>query len=509
MEDPELMLVYLLVMCLMASFFSCVTAAPHVVQGVRSGWHGTFARIVFDVGAEIPYEVVPVEDASKIVVAFPSIAQLPPLPVQRTNTPIIKSIRFVETQGKIAAEIQLEGVGSVQKHYRISAPTRIVVDIVMQPEGAMDHKKQAARPVKQAPESVASAPAVRQAAPPVVASATPREGKGQQAQQEKKGPRILQGMNEQPSPQKADLQSTPEQQPGLESPRATLSETELLQLAERQWQQGQFVAAQRSYQQFLARFPGYTHNHLIAVRLADMLQSQRQYRTALEAYADVITTYPDSEGAMISEMRMAELGIQAPELFPRDGDVRFQAYHYPIDALRLLIQKSPMNPLADVARFKLGVFQFQNHQAQAALTGFRELLSKPLKEDLRLEVQAKYREALQNMMAEFYSQGQHAEVLHTFFAHKGMLSPQEAASPDFLLPLALSYARLGLFPEAQSLFKAQAEALVTPQQRSTVALERAHTLIAQGLPQEAKKLLQSALPGAEGTAREQLLLVLG
>jgi tetratricopeptide (TPR) repeat protein len=212
---------------------------------------------------------------------------------------------------------------------------------------------------------------------------------------------------------------------------------------------------------------------------------------------------------MISEMRMAELGIQDPELLPRDGDARFQAYHYPIDALRLLIQKSPMNPLADVARFKLGVFQLQRHQVQAALTGFAELLSKPLKEDLRLEVQAKYREALQNIMAEFHSQGQHAEVLHTFFAHKGRLSPQEAASPDFLLPLALSYARLGLFPEAQSLFKAQAEAPVAPQQRGTVALERAHILVAQGLPQEAKKLLQSALPGAEGAPREQMLLVLG
>jgi tetratricopeptide (TPR) repeat protein len=168
-----------------------------------------------------------------------------------------------------------------------------------------------------------------------------------------------------------------------------------------------------------------------------------------------------------------------------------------------------MNPLADVARFKLGVFQLQRGQAQAALTAFRELLSKSLKEDLRLEIQAKYREALQNIMAEFHSQGQHAEVLHTFFAHKGMLSPPEAASPDFLLPLALSYARLGLFPEAQSLFKVQRDALVTPPQRRVVALEQAHALVAEGLLQEAKKLLQSALPGAEGTPREHMLLALG
>ncbi len=503
------MLVYLLIMCLIASLFSSVTATPHVMQGVRSGWHSTFARIVFDVRGDIPNEVVPTADASKIVVTFPSISQLPPLHISRTNTPIIKSIHFVEKQEQVAAEIQLEGAGSVRKHYRISSPTRIVVDVVMPPEGATAHKTQAAKPVKQEPKSVANAPTVPPAAPPGVASAAPQASKGQQAQHEAKEPRALQETKGQVLPQKAALQSLPEKRPGPESPKATLSETELLQVAERQWQQGQFVAAQRSYQKFLERFPGYAHNHLIAVRLADMLQNQRQYRTALEAYADVITTYPGSEGAMISEMRMADLGIQDPELLPRDGDVRLRAYHYPLDTLRLLIQKYPMNPLADVARFQLGGFQLQRGQAQAALTEFGELLSKSLKEDLRLEVQAKYREALQNIMAEFHRQEQHAEVLHTFFAHKARLSSQEAESPDFLLPLALSYARLGLFPEAQSLFKAQTEALVTPQQRQAIVLEQAHVLAAQGLVQEAKKFLKSALPTAEGTLREQMLRVLG
>jgi hypothetical protein len=126
----------------MASAFSSVTAAPPVVQGVRCGWHNTFARIVFDVRDEIPYEVISPKDASKIVVGFPSVSQLPPLHVQRTHTPIIQSIRFVEQQGKVVAEIQLEGVGAVRKHYRMGSPTRIVVDIVRHSEGATDHKRQ-------------------------------------------------------------------------------------------------------------------------------------------------------------------------------------------------------------------------------------------------------------------------------------------------------------------------------------------------------------------------------
>ena len=190
------MLVYLLIMCLMASLCSSVIAAPHVVQGVRSGWHSTFARIVFDVQGELPYEVVPTEDTSKIVVAFPSISQLPTPHVWRTNTPMITSVHFVAAQGKVAAEIQLERAGAVQKHYRAHSPTRIVVDIVMQPEGVTDHKTQATRPGKQASKSVASAPTVPQASPPVVASATPQTGKGQQAQHEGKEARCPPGDEE-------------------------------------------------------------------------------------------------------------------------------------------------------------------------------------------------------------------------------------------------------------------------------------------------------------------------
>jgi tetratricopeptide (TPR) repeat protein len=268
-------------------------------------------------------------------------------------------------------------------------------------------------------------------------------------------------------------------------------------------------AAQESYRQFLQRFPEYPHNHLVGVRLADILQKQQQYRLALEAYARVLALYPGSEGALISEMRMAELGIQVPDLAPQHEVGRFKAYHAPVEALRRLIQEYPLSPLANVARFKIGLFQLQRQEALAALTEFRELLNTPLKEDLRQEVRAKYRQALLSVMAKMQEQEQHPEVLRTFFTHKRGLSPQEAESADFLLPVAFSYARLGLLPEAQSLFQTQMRATATPQHRGPIALEQANVLMAGGMLQEAYTLLKSTALHAEGATREQILITLG
>jgi tetratricopeptide (TPR) repeat protein len=155
------------------------------------------------------------------------------------------------------------------------------------------------------------------------------------------------------------------------------------------------------------------------------------------------------------------------------------------------------------------VFHLQRHEALAALTQFRELLNTPLKDDLRQEVRAKYRQALLSVMGALQEQGEHTEVLRAFFTHKGVLSPQEAESADFLLPVALSYARLGLLSEAQSLLQTQMRSATLPQHRGPMALEQAHILMAGGMLQEAYSLLKSTAPHAEGATRGQILITLG
>jgi tetratricopeptide (TPR) repeat protein len=283
----------------------------------------------------------------------------------------------------------------------------------------------------------------------------------------------------------------------------------LLQQAELQWQQGKLAAAQRLYRTFLDRFPDYKHNHLIMVRLADLLQQQHLLREALEGYAKVITTYPASEGALISQVRMAELGVRRPDLLPNTDEPQFHAYRHPIQALQTLIQTYPVSPLADVARFKLGVLQLQRGELQAALASFRHLAQKSLQPGLQQNVRQQLGQTLQRLLVAQQRQKAFIDVLRTFFANREYLAPEDAQRPDFLLPVAISYARLGLYSEAQSMLQKLVEGAATPAQRTTAALEQASLLSKRGQPQEAITLLEPFISTAKPAVRGRLLLTLG
>src|SRR5262249_2515278 len=248
--------------------------------------------------------------------------------------------------------------------------------------------------------------------------------------------------------------------------------------AEKQWASHQLEAAQRSYTAFLQRYPEHSSNHLIAARVADILRTQEHYRAALEAYVVVVQGYPGSEGAIISQIRMAELGTSLPDLLPAGDEPRYAAYRHPLETLRRLTSDYPFSPLADVARFKSAAILLQQQDIAAALDLLQQLLRRPLPDALRRDVEQQLRQALGRQLEAYQRQGAFFDVLRTFFAYKPSLPPGEAGHPDLLHPLVASYVQLGLLDEAQSLLPTLLNAAATPIQRAHIALAQA-TLFAQ------------------------------
>jgi tetratricopeptide (TPR) repeat protein len=287
-----------------------------------------------------------------------------------------------------------------------------------------------------------------------------------------------------------------------------LTSAQLLEQAEKQWAARQLEAAQRSYTAFLQRYPEHSNNHLIAARVADILRAQEHYRAALEAYVVVVQGYPGSEGAIISQIRMAELGTLLPDLLPAGDEPRYAAYRYPLETLRRLTSDYPFNPLADVARFKLAELLLQQQDLAAALDLLQQLLRRPLQDALRRDVEQQLRQALGRQLEAYQRQGAFFDVLRTFFAYKPSLPSTEAGHPDLLYPLVASYVRLGLLDEAQSLLPTLLNAAATPIQRAHIALAQA-TLFAQNGGDEVVTALLSPLQQfTDPTMRGQALLLL-
>jgi tetratricopeptide (TPR) repeat protein len=289
---------------------------------------------------------------------------------------------------------------------------------------------------------------------------------------------------------------------------STLTSTQLLERAEKQWAARQLEAAQQSYTAFLQRYPEYPSNHLIAARVADILRVQEHYRAALEAYAVVVQGYPGSEGAIISQVRMAELGTTLPDLLPAGDEPRYAAYRHPLETLRRLTSDYPFNPLADVARFKLAEILLQQQDIAAALDLLQQLLRRPLPDTLRHDVEQQLRQALGRQLDAYQRQGAFFDGLRTFFAYKPSLPPMEAGHPDLLYPLVASYVRLGLLDEAQSLLPTLLAAAATPIQRAHIALAQAALFAQNGRDEVVTALLHPLQQFTDPTMRGQALLLL-
>jgi outer membrane protein len=131
-------------------FSTAYGATPSLLQGVHFSAQGTFARIVFELQENAPYRILPGKDPSTILVEFPGVDRLPSKDVWRSQHSLIQEVRFVEAQTKVMAQIKLTQPGDVHRHFPMSAPPRIVLDLVTQPSTA---STQPATPVAAAPRA--------------------------------------------------------------------------------------------------------------------------------------------------------------------------------------------------------------------------------------------------------------------------------------------------------------------------------------------------------------------
>jgi tetratricopeptide (TPR) repeat protein len=454
----------------------CYTSQANAstLRGIRFGQQRNFSRVVFELQEAVPYRLESTSDPGVIRLIFPTLQVIPKPPVVRARARLIQEVRWSTNASQLMADIVLKQPGAVQRVERLSAPPRVVVDVARRNHGEVTQESEGGK----RPGTAAAAPRTTDEPPKEAVATSPPHATGSAAQ----------------------TLSLP--------PASSLTPTQLLEWAEKQWAARQFESAQRSYTAFLQRYPEHPNNHLIAARVADILRAQEHYRAALEAYAVVVQGYPGSEGASISQIRMAELGTTLPDLLPAGDEPRYAAYRQPLQTLRRLTSDYPLSPLADVARFKMAEILLQQHDIAAALDLLQQLLRRPLQDTLRRDVEQQLRQALGRQLEAYQRQGAFFDVLRSFFAYKPSLAPADIGHPDLLYPLVASYVQLGLLDEAQSLLPTLLETATTPSQRAQMALALATLFAQDGHDAVVTTLLHPLQQFTDLAMRAQALLLL-
>jgi tetratricopeptide (TPR) repeat protein len=486
-------------MLLTGSLCLASQAQANMLQKIRFGQHGALSRVVFDLQQEASYRLEPTDDPLTLRIVFTGLSLTTDPQVVRSSSPLIQEVRLHTSASEVIGDIILKQPGTVQHKTQMRTPARVVLDIAQrqdhQPGKGTERQtqrggdKEAERPPGSAPEHRDTPAPSRQTKVAVESHTTAASTPAAAA------------ISPAPAPSRMPQVAT------VPAP-APLTATQLLERAEKQWAAQQVSAAQQSYTTFLQRYPEHPSNHLIVARLADILHAQEHYREALEAYTAVLQGYPGTEGAIISHIRLAELGAARPDLLPPGNEARYTAYRQPLPTLRRLASEYAFSPLADVARFKIGEILARQSDLPAALETFQQLLRRPLQEALRRDVETGLRQALAQLLATYQQQGAFVDVLRTFFAYKPSLAAAETGHPDLLYAVVTSYAHLGLFDEAQSLLPPLLATGTTLLPRTDMLLALARLFATSDRPGVVTALLTPVEQFSAPTLRGQALLLL-
>jgi outer membrane protein TolC len=125
---------------------------------VRVGTHTTYTRVVFDLPEAVPYRIVPSgPQATTLGVTFLRGHVLPDRQTIPVHHSLVREVYIVATASGTTAEIRLTQPATVQRHFPLDAPPRIVIDI------APSHAQ--ARPQQQAGQASVVRPSVERPEP--------------------------------------------------------------------------------------------------------------------------------------------------------------------------------------------------------------------------------------------------------------------------------------------------------------------------------------------------------
>jgi tetratricopeptide (TPR) repeat protein len=106
--------------------------------------------------------------------------------------------------------------------------------------------------------------------------------------------------------------------------------------------------------------PNLAYNHIALARIGDTYQFQKQAEAAKQIYRRVIALYPGRDGAIISRIRLIEMGV--------GGD--------PVKAYGRLMKRYSQREVAQLAQLKLGAYYFGRKRFSRAESTLNDLLKR-------------------------------------------------------------------------------------------------------------------------------------
>jgi len=216
---------------------------------------------------------------------------------------------------------------------------------------------------------------------------------------------------------------------------------------ETEFRLNQPAEARRHLYQVLNIYPQVPNPDLLLARIGDTYKLERQFAKAAAAYAEVAKHYPESEGALIARIRLAEIGDVTSgqqEKLARVLDI--EASGQAVETYKEIAKKYPDKAVAQLALLKLGAWYYSQEDYAQALTTLQQLLQRYPETEFLRDATYALRQAFDKQIHLLAAKGKPIECVALYSSFEPDL-PRELRERYYKL-LGQAYGQLKLYAKA-------------------------------------------------------------
>lgn len=216
------------------------------------------------------------------------------------------------------------------------------------------------------------------------------------------------------------------------------------------YQIGDNIRARKNLFRFYNICPGREVNHLILTQIGDTYRNKNLMEDAAKIYRMVLERYPKTDGAIISQIRLAEQQEEINWIEKTRKEIGSPTEIYE-NIVKDSIDNDEKNPLVQLSSLKLAITYQKDKKYKKSLNVLKELKKKYPGTSLKKEMRHALLVAMQGLLNQEIKGKKYINIINFYLKEKELFLIVNA--PELYLPVARAFNNMNLEKTATEIFK--------------------------------------------------------
>ena len=217
------------------------------------------------------------------------------------------------------------------------------------------------------------------------------------------------------------------------------------------YQLGDNQKARESLYRYYNTCPEKEINHLVLNQIGDTYRNEGMIEDAVKFYRMVLERYPDTDGAIISKIRLAEQQEDKDWIEKTRKEMGSPKKIYENIVNDSVEKKDEKNPLMQLSMLKLGITYQKEKEYGKSLKVLKELLEKYPRTSLKKELLHALMVTIEGMLKKEMKNHNYINIINLYLKDEKIFSMVNA--PELFLPVARAFVYINLDDMAIEVFK--------------------------------------------------------